>query len=418
MGSTRSYNHGGSKARSARQWTCQKSKKWQPGRRAARSRSRESALPSQQRFHARRSARHEAVLVPGPLSLTLLRAAPRGRAARPGAPAQRQAPATRRPPRSGHVRRGGTDKARTCCAGSPGWPSSAPPGLPREAGTPRPSAAAGQHPTERGTRSRRGTKRGQAAGPARRSGRGCSSGAGRAPAGAYSPGCGAPGARAGRADAGRSRVPPAPAGLRRPPPAASQLLAAPARAKTPPPSARKRRPRAADPPPPAPRRPPAGHANARLSPSVGAAAAAARDPARPRDGNEKPHPAGRQCAAAAPLGGAAPPACSPPLPAGVRGPCRARPRRDGAARVPAAALLREARSLRERVAARRAGLACQWLCNLSGLLTAFWARVERKANWPQVELVSGNVLGRCVIRYTCGPLTSVSETTQLITCLP
>lgn len=59
-----------------------------------------------------------------------------------------------------------------------------------------------------------------------------------------------------------------------------------------------RRPRFSNPPP-------ARGARSRdtARPCRGAAAAAARDPARPSDGGAKPHPAGRQCAAAAPLGG-------------------------------------------------------------------------------------------------------------------
>lgn len=211
MGSTRCYNHGGSKARSARQWTCQKSKKWQPGRRAARSRSRESALPSQQRFHARRSARHEAVLVPGPLSLTLSgqprEAGQRGRAlphkGRPRPPGDPPAAAT------------SVEAART----KPGPVAPAPPGdraLPRRgcparpghrapprppAGRPTPDGAG--HPQPPGNKARPGRGACAALGPGLQQRRGKSP-RGRVLTGLRRSGC--PGGQGGRgAESGPAR---------------------------------------------------------------------------------------------------------------------------------------------------------------------------------------------------------------------
>lgn len=214
----------------------------------------------------------------------------------------------------------------------PGRPGAG--GLPcRKAGPPPPPGRAGSQPRLRRHRpgnkarpSRRACAAPGAAGPTPRRGWG----EGRAPPDAAThpaaalrvPGAGRRPA-VGRADAGRSRDPPAPAGLwlrLRLPSAASYRLAGPAAVPRgrgrggrlrplprrqgdgehrtlprPPPL---RRPRFSNPPP-------ARGARSRdtARPCRGAAAAAARDPARPSDGGAKPHPAGRQCAAAAPLGG-------------------------------------------------------------------------------------------------------------------
>ncbi|XP_040459803.1 basic salivary proline-rich protein 4-like [Falco naumanni] len=132
----------------------------------------------------------------------------------------------------------------------------------------------------------------------------------------YSPGCGAPGARAGRTpaaervDAGRSLDPPAPARLRRLLSAASHRLAGPAAdpgngngggsgpspvGKETASTARCRHhPRSAalasaPPPPPLTVR---GAEPRYQRPFRGAAAAAARDAAGPRDGDARPHPGG------------------------------------------------------------------------------------------------------------------------------
>lgn len=333
---------GKAKPDTIRQWTCQKSKKWQPGPRAARAAAVNQL--SRTSSASTRGARHEAVLVPGLLPLTRSgqpREAGRSRTkagpGRPPAAATSVAAARTKPGPVAPAPPGDGALPRRGCPAGPGYRDTAPLRAP-----------AGRHPTERGTRGRQGTKRGQAAEPARCSGPGPRHGkspCGRVLTGLRRSGCpgvqGRRGAESGPARSGRAAA------------------AAPARAPTPPPSARRRRPRAADPPPPAPGLPPAGHANARLSPSVGAPAAAARDPARPGDGNEKPHPAGRQCAAAAPLGGAAPPACSPPLPAGVRARAALGAAAMGLLELQQQRFSEKTRPLRKRVAVRRAGLACQ-----------------------------------------------------------
>lgn len=285
-------------------------------------RSRESALQNQQRFHARRPARGSAGTRAAPADP--LRAAPRGRALpHKGRP--------RPPPRSGHVRSGGTDKARTCCASSPGRRSSAPPGLPREAGTPghratprpgRPTPDGAGHPRPPGNKARPGRRacavlgagaaareeplraRTHRAAALRVPGR-----AGQTRGGVGSrplrPGCG------GRPDEGSD---PSPVGKET---AATGRRPASARAWAPACGTRKR-------PPLSLRRSPRGSC-------AGSGPAGRRQrEAPPRRETMRGRRPARGCRAAG---------LQPAPPSWGPGSCRARRRRDGAARAPAAALL-------------------------------------------------------------------------------
>lgn len=225
----------------------------------------------------------------------------------PGQRAARQPAA--RPRRARRRRRAGRPGAH-CPRPPPPGPAAAArcPAGPRGS---RPAAAAAAPCSSAAAR---GTKRGLAAGPAPRSGlrRGKS-----LRPGAYSPGCGAPGARpgwrleaGGRADAGRSRDPPARSGRarsaslarRRPPARGGRLRPLPCQQGDgglpgPPPRRCSPRLRGAEPPAPASFFP-------CLLLSLPPSRCAGPGPAASRRGEAPPRPGGRQCAAAAPLGGA------------------------------------------------------------------------------------------------------------------